>query len=120
MKSKKTALLTTFILGAFGGQHFYLGNRNKGLLYLLFCWTGIPAVLAIFFFIKLVLTSELEFDRQYNAAPNSSSEDDNNQEQMMKKPENLGDVIKGIKATWNDPKSRKKILKKAFLKNFLE
>jgi TM2 domain-containing membrane protein YozV len=33
------------ILGSFGAHHFYLGRNGWGILYLLFCWTGIPTLL---------------------------------------------------------------------------
>ena len=35
------------LLGAFGVHHFYAGHRIKGLIYLAFCWTGIPVGLTL-------------------------------------------------------------------------
>lgn len=40
------AVLLAALLGDFGLHHFYLGQPILGVLYLLFCWTGIPGVLA--------------------------------------------------------------------------
>ncbi len=40
------AVLLAALLGDFGLHHFYLGQPYRGMLYLLFCWTGIPGVVA--------------------------------------------------------------------------
>ncbi|KOR34660.1 MULTISPECIES: NINE protein [Planktothricoides] len=66
MKNKWVAALLAFFLGGIGIHKFYLGNNVAGLLYFLFSWTFIPAILAIFDFIGLVLTSEEAFNRKYN------------------------------------------------------
>lgn len=45
MKNKMSAGLLGIFLGAFGIHHFYLGNTNKGLLYLLLSvFTGVGAM----------------------------------------------------------------------------
>jgi len=45
-KNKTTAGLLAIFLGAYGAHHFYLGNSNKGLLYLLLSlFTGIGALI---------------------------------------------------------------------------
>ncbi len=46
MKSKSTAALLAFFLGGLGIHRFYLGQNGVGILYLLFCWTFIPAFIA--------------------------------------------------------------------------
>lgn len=66
-KSKTTALLLTFFLGGLGIEWFYLGKTGTGIVALLTCWTGIPAIIAIVHFIVLLCTSEQEFNRQYNS-----------------------------------------------------
>ena len=65
-KSKGTAALLAFLLGDLGIHKFYLGKGGQGILYLLFCWTFIPWVLAIFDFFILICMSDSEFDRKYN------------------------------------------------------
>jgi TM2 domain-containing membrane protein YozV len=45
-KDQTRAVLLAALLGDFGLHHFYLGQPLLGMLYLLFCWTGIPGVLA--------------------------------------------------------------------------
>mgnify|MGYP001027793089 CR=1 FL=1 len=65
-KSKTTALVLCFFLGAFGGHKFYLGQTGWGLAYLVFCWTWIPCIISVIEFIILLCMSEDEFDYKYN------------------------------------------------------
>jgi len=46
-KSAVVALLLAIFLGGIGGHKFYLGNFVLGMLYLVFCWTGIPSIVAL-------------------------------------------------------------------------
>ena len=46
-KSAVVALLLAIFLGGIGGHKFYLGNFVLGILYLVFCWTGIPSIVAL-------------------------------------------------------------------------
>ncbi|HLO50065.1 MAG TPA: NINE protein [Kamptonema sp.] len=66
MKDKSVAILLTFFLGAIGIHKFYLGYNLAGLLYLLFSWTFIPAIIAFFDFIGLILMSDQAFHAKYN------------------------------------------------------
>lgn len=70
MKSKVTAIILSVCLGGIGAHHFYLGNPSKGILYLLFFWTGIPCILSIVDFIKLLKMSDEDFNLQYNSGFN--------------------------------------------------
>ena len=45
-RDQTCAVLLAALLGDFGLHHFYLGRPTLGVLYLLFCWTGIPGLLA--------------------------------------------------------------------------
>lgn len=45
--SKLTYCLWCGFLGGFGAHKFYAGNTGLGILYLLFCWTYIPAIISI-------------------------------------------------------------------------
>ena len=49
--SKVTFLLVTFFLGGIGVHKFITGRMLQGILYLVLCWTGIPAILAIVEFV---------------------------------------------------------------------
>jgi len=43
IKSKIVAGILGILLGGLGIHKFYMGKIGMGILYLLFCWTGIPA-----------------------------------------------------------------------------
>ena len=66
MKNKIVAALLAFFVGSFGIHKFYLGEGGAGLLYLLFCWTFIPGILAFFDFIFILLMSDQRFNAKYN------------------------------------------------------
>ncbi len=52
--NKVAYCLLCFFFGFLGVHKFYSGMTGKGVAYLLFCWTGIPAVIALVeFFIAL-------------------------------------------------------------------
>lgn len=46
VKSKIVAGVLAILLGGIGVHKFYLGKIGMGILYLCFCWTGIPAFVA--------------------------------------------------------------------------
>lgn len=43
------------LLGGLGVHKFYAGHVGLGILYLLFCWTGVPAVIALVEFILAII-----------------------------------------------------------------
>lgn len=45
VKNKMAAGLLAIFLGGFGVHKFYLGKIGMGILYVLFFWTGIPAII---------------------------------------------------------------------------
>ncbi|BCL02934.1 NINE protein [Escherichia coli] len=64
-KNKVIAALLALFLGGLGAHKFYLGKIWQGILYLLFCWTFIPSLIAFIEFIIYLSTSEDEFARKY-------------------------------------------------------
>lgn len=66
-KSRLAAVLFAFFLGGFGFHKFYLGCTGMGVLYLLFCWTFIPAVVGVIEGILLLVMSDAEFIRKYGS-----------------------------------------------------
>jgi len=66
MKNRTTAALIAFFLGGIGGQYFYLGKTGKGFAALIFCWTFIPAFIALYHFIKFLTMSDEAFNQEYN------------------------------------------------------
>jgi len=63
---KSTATLLSFFFGAFGFQKFYLGEKNKGIYSILFCWTYIPSLVGLIDFIKLAVMNENKFNDLHN------------------------------------------------------
>ncbi|HZU10861.1 MAG TPA: NINE protein [Pseudacidobacterium sp.] len=43
-KDEVVGVLLALFLGSFGAHHFYLRRNGLGILYVLFFWTGIPAI----------------------------------------------------------------------------
>jgi TM2 domain-containing membrane protein YozV len=66
VRNRTTAALLAFFLGGIGGHKFYLGRSVQGLLYLVFCWTFIPAVIAFIEAIILLTMSDADFNVKYN------------------------------------------------------
>ncbi len=64
-KSVTIAFLLAFFLGAFGAHKFYFNEIGAGILYLLFSWTSIPAIIA---FIELFFLSKKVDDFNYQIA----------------------------------------------------
>lgn len=60
-KSKGTAFVLAFFLGGVGAHHYYLGHMGLGVLYTLFFWTLIPALVS---FIELFFVGG--YVRDYN------------------------------------------------------
>ncbi|MEI0496330.1 TM2 domain-containing protein [Brachyspira intermedia] len=70
MKKRIKAIICSAISLIFGGigiQKFYLGQTKRGILYVLFCWTGIPYLLCIVDLIRFIFMSENDFNLKYNS-----------------------------------------------------
>ena len=67
-KNKWIAAVLAITLGGFGVHKFYLGQKGWGIVYLLFCWTFIPQLVAILEFVMLLLVDEDEFNARFNRA----------------------------------------------------
>ena len=72
MKSQTVAVLWCAFLGAFGAHRFYLGKVVSGVLYLLFFWTSIPALIALFEAPILAFTSPRNWAARYNGGQPSA------------------------------------------------
>lgn len=66
MKNKMTAAILAFFLGGIGVHRFYLGQGGLGIIYLIFCWTFIPAFVAFIDCIIFLTMSEDSFNMKYN------------------------------------------------------
>ena len=47
VKSKIAAGILGILLGSIGVHKFYMGKAGLGVVYILFCWTGIPGIIGL-------------------------------------------------------------------------
>ena len=64
-KDRTTAALLAIFLGGVGAHKLYLGQRDQFILYLLFCWSGVPGIIAIFDGVTLLGMSDEEFHYKF-------------------------------------------------------
>lgn len=67
MKDKTTAGLLALFLGGFGVHKFYLNKPILGIIYLVFCWTYVPAIIAFVEALMFFFQDQDDFDEKYNA-----------------------------------------------------
>lgn len=73
MRNKYVAAILAYFLGWFGVHKFYLGQTGTGIVYLIFCWTGVPWFLALIDGVILLCTSDRVFNAKYNHRELSAS-----------------------------------------------
>ena len=66
-KNRLAAALFVIFLGSLGIHKFYLGMTGWGVVYLLLCWTGIPAIVGFVEGILLLVMNDEEFARKYGS-----------------------------------------------------
>lgn len=66
MRNRLVASLLALFLGGLGIHKFYLGRIAWGVVYLVFCWTGIPSVVGFLEGVILISQSDVVFNRKYN------------------------------------------------------
>ena len=64
-KNKVVAGVLALFLGGIGVHKFYLGKGFQGILYLVFCWTFIPAIFGLVEGLNYLLMSEKTFFQRY-------------------------------------------------------
>jgi TM2 domain-containing membrane protein YozV len=67
MRNKTTAGLLALFLGGIGMHKFYLGQWVRGIVYLLFCWTFVPAIIGFVEAIFLFASSEDRFQAAHGS-----------------------------------------------------
>lgn len=70
VKSKFVAALLAIFLGGIGIHKFYLGKPGMGILYILFCWTGIPEVVAFIEGIIYLFSNDENFQLKHHVRLN--------------------------------------------------
>ncbi|PTY41122.1 TM2 domain-containing protein [Brachyspira hampsonii] len=88
MKKRIKAIICSAISLIFGGigiQKFYLGQTKRGILYVLFCWTGIPYLLCIVDLVRFIFMSEKDFNITYNKRYMENIDYENNNESYSNK-----------------------------------
>src|SRR3982750_3698684 len=61
-KNRIAAAIFALLLGGFGIHKFYLGRIGQGVLYLIFFWTVIPALVGFIEGIIYLTMSDLDFE----------------------------------------------------------
>jgi len=64
-KNRTNAALLALFFGSVGAHWFYLGKRQMGILYAVFFWTGIPAILGLISAISWLEMDDLTFNQRY-------------------------------------------------------
>ena len=64
-KNKVIAAILALLFGGLGLHKFYLGKILWGVIYLLFCWTGIPSIVGLVEGIIYLFTSDEDFKHKY-------------------------------------------------------
>lgn len=74
MKSRGTAAMFALFLGGIGAHQFYIGNVGLGLVYALFFWTGIPAILGVLAALRFGMMSDATFNAKFNGVQSIDDE----------------------------------------------
>jgi TM2 domain-containing membrane protein YozV len=70
IKSKIAAGILAILLGGLGIHKFYLGKAGMGILYLIFCWTYIPAIVGFIEGIMILCSNDENFQIKYKCRLN--------------------------------------------------
>jgi len=66
-KSRSVAIFLALLLGGLGAHKFYIGKPGVGVLYMVFCWTFIPAIVGLLEGIQYLLMSDETFQKKLSA-----------------------------------------------------
>ncbi len=65
-RNRIVAVFLAIFLGGIGIHKFYLGKAGWGIIYFIFSWTFIPALLGFFEGIYYLMMSDKEFEKNYS------------------------------------------------------
>lgn len=66
IKSQSVATVLAAFVGGFGIHRFYLRSPITGIFYILFCWTGIPGLIALIETFVYAFMSQQSWARKFN------------------------------------------------------
>ena len=66
-RTRTTAVIFAIFLGGLGVHKFYLGQAGQGVVYLLLCWTFIPAIVGFIEGIVYLSMNDEAFNAKYNS-----------------------------------------------------
>jgi TM2 domain-containing membrane protein YozV len=64
-RNRMAAALFALLLGGLGAHKFYLGSIFLGVVYLVFFWTAVPALIGLIEGVYYLTMSDNEFARKY-------------------------------------------------------
>lgn len=64
-RNRVTAALLAMFFGGVGAHKFYLGRAGQGVVYILFCWTFVPAVVAFIEGLIYLAMGDTAFQQKY-------------------------------------------------------
>lgn len=64
-KSRSVAIVLALFLGGVGAHKFYLSKNAQGIVYFIFCWTFIPAIIGFLEAISYAFISDEKFEEMY-------------------------------------------------------
>lgn len=65
-RSRMVAALLAIFLGGIGVHKFYLGKAGWGLIYFIFSWTFLPAIIGFIEGLTYLFMSDKEFEKNYS------------------------------------------------------
>lgn len=66
IKSRTTAGILGILLGGLGVHKFYMGKIGAGIVYILLCWTYVPAIIGLVEGILYLVNDDADFNRKVN------------------------------------------------------
>lgn len=105
MKKRIKAIICSalsLIFGGIGIQKFYLNQNKRGILYILFCWTGIPYLLCIVDLVRFIFMSDKEFNLIYNKEDIENINCSNNEDEIKNNKSKFADALDAEYSYVND------------------
>lgn len=65
MKNRGLAIVLALFLGGLGIHRFYVGRIGSGFVFLILCWTFIPAIIGVIDAIRWAVMGEQKFQERY-------------------------------------------------------